>query len=191
MRCRGPVFHSSDRKLPADVRTNSLLVTADASQLREVSELIGQLDAPIGESLPPLRTIALKRAKPSQAARLLTRAVMDGQGAKASTTTILADDASGLLLVRADAETSREIDSLLAEIDRDATEEYQVRTIAMKRADAATVASALQKLYDDRARISGGGARRITVVGDAAAKVLLVAAGDDDFVCLTRVGHAD
>ena len=174
-------------EVTADVRTNSLLVTADASQLREVSELIGQLDAPIGESLPPLRTIALKRAKPSQAARLLTRAVMDGQGAKASTTTILADDASGLLLVRADAETSREIDSLLAEIDRDATEEYQVRTIAMKRADAATVASALQKLYDDRARISGGGARRITVVGDAAAKVLLVAAGDDDFVALQEL----
>ena len=174
-------------EVTADVRTNSLLITADAMQLSEVSELIGQLDAPIGSSMPPLRTIAIKRAKPSQVARLLKQAIVDGRGAKASTTTILADDASGVLLVRADEETSREIDSLLAEIDRDATEEYQVRTIALKRADAATVASALQNLYDDRARISGGGGRRITVIGDAAAKVLLVAASDGDYAALQEI----
>ncbi len=167
-----------------DMRTNALLVTADAAQLNEIGTLLKDLDEPIGESLPPLRTIALTRARPSQAARLLNKAVVDGRGVKASTTTILADDASGLLLVRADDETSREIDAILAEIDRDATEEYEVRTISLKRADASAVAAALQKLYDDRARIAGGGGRRVTVIGDAAARVLLVAAGDADYAAL-------
>ena len=167
-----------------DARTNALLVTADGPQLKEVAGLIAQLDAPITEALPPLRTIAMKSARPSQAARLLQQAIIKGLGARASTTTILPDDASGLLLVRADDETSKEIDRVLAEIDRDAADEFAVRTISLKRADAASVAKALQRLYDDRARVAGGHGRKVTIEGDAAQRMLLVAASDEDYADL-------
>ena len=164
-----------------DQRTNMLLVTADQSQLKEVHELLKQLDVPTSESLPPLRTISLKRARPSQAARLLQQSVIASAGAKASSVVIVPDDASGLLLVRADEETSREIDAVIAEIDRDASVDYVVRTIALERAEASDVAGAIQKLYDDRARISGSNGRRVTIQGEATSRVLLVAANDDDF----------
>ncbi|MCH2142523.1 MAG: hypothetical protein MK077_05955 [Phycisphaerales bacterium] len=164
-----------------DERTNALLVTADQSQLKEVASLLKQLDVPTSESLPPLRTIALKQARPSQAARLLQSTVIASSGAKGSSVVIVPDDASGLLLVRADEETSREIDAVLAEIDRDASVEYAVRTIRLERADAADVAKALQRLYDDRARIAGSKQRRVTIQGEAADRVLLVAANDEDY----------
>ena len=55
-----------------DTRTNAILVTADNAQLKEVASLIDELDDPITESMEPFRTIALKSARHSKAARLLS-----------------------------------------------------------------------------------------------------------------------
>ncbi len=171
----------------SDDRTNTLLVTASPEQLAEVDGLLRQLDRPLGDEQQPLRTIKLAAATAREAADLLTRVVIGTDQSRRASTLIVPDDATGTLMVRAPADVSAEIDSVLAEIDRPAVTEFKVRTIVLERADANAVAAAMQKLYDDRARIASSGrgrrqeARRVSVIGDPNSNTILVAANDADF----------
>ncbi|MDG2422645.1 MAG: secretin N-terminal domain-containing protein [Phycisphaerales bacterium] len=172
-----------------DQRTNTLLVTASPQHLDEVEQLLAKLDQPVDDSTLPLRSINLKTATPSRAADLLEEVVFGANPAQRLSTVIVADDASGTLLVRADAKTMKEIDGILAEIDRDPTNIFNVRTITLERADAQQVASAMQKLFDDRATMARGRGRkrgdqprRVTIIANPATRLLLVSASDEDFV---------
>ena len=171
-----------------DNRTNMLLVTASPNHLEEVEQLLSQLDQPAADAALPLRSINLKKATPSRAAQLLEEAVFSANPAQRLTAVIVADDPSGTLLVRADAKTMKEIDEVLAEIDRDPTNIFNVRTITLERADAEQVAAAMQKLFDDRATLSrnrgrnrGDRSRRVTIIGNPTTRLLLVSASDEDF----------
>ncbi|MHC4218949.1 MAG: secretin N-terminal domain-containing protein, partial [Planctomycetota bacterium] len=170
-----------------DERTNTLLVTAAPEQLAEVDALLKELDRGLGEDRQPLRTIELSAIQPQQAATILDKVVIGSDQKRRSTTVIVADDAAGVLLVRAPEEVMAEIDEVVAEIDRAPTREFKIRTIMLEKADANTVANALQRLYDDRARIASAGrgrrqqSRRVSIIGDRNSNMLLVAASDEDF----------
>lgn len=171
----------------ADERTNMLLVTAAPEHLAEVDELLQSLDRQLGETVHELRMIDLEAAQPSRAAQLIEQIVIGADQQRRETTMIVPDDQSGLLLVRASDEVMADIEMVLVEIDRDAAEQYEVRTITLELADAGAVADALQRLYDDRARIAGVGrgrrerGRQVSIIGDRASKTILVAASDEDF----------
>ncbi|UCD76487.1 MAG: hypothetical protein JSV91_06095 [Phycisphaerales bacterium] len=177
----------------ADERTNTLLVTASPRQLEEVDTLLEELDQELGQDIHPLRVVELKAAQPNQVADLLRQVVIGSDQQRDTTTLIVPDDNSGVLLVRASEEVNAEIDEVLAEIDRDAAREFEIRTIMLERADASAVADAVQRFYDDRAKIASTGrgrreqARRISIIGDSASKTLLVAASDDDFEQIQRM----
>ncbi|MHC4416411.1 MAG: secretin N-terminal domain-containing protein [Planctomycetota bacterium] len=171
----------------ADERTNTLLVTAAPEQLAEVDALLADLDRKLGDDLRPLRIMELTAAQPQQAADILKRVVIGTDQARRATTLIVPDDPTGVLLVRAPDDVMAEIESVLSEIDRRPTSQYKVRTILLERADAAAVASAVQRFYDDRARIASAGrgrreqARRVSIIGDRNSNTLLVAASDEDY----------
>ncbi len=171
----------------ADERTNMLIVTAAPEHLAEVDELLESLDRTLGEATHALRMIDLEAAQPSRVAELIDKVVLSADQSRRETTLVVPDDQSGLLLVRASDEVMADIERVLAEIDRDATEQFDVRTITLELADASAVADALQRLYDDRARIASTGqgrrqrGRRVSIIGDSASKTILVAASDDDF----------
>lgn len=171
----------------ADDRTNTLLVTAAPEQLAEVDTLLVDLDRETGEDQHPLRIVALESAQPSTIAQLLDDAVVGTDQARRSTTLIVPNDDSGVLIVRASDEVNAEIDRLLLDVDRNAADDLPVRTLVVERADAMSVADAIQRFFDDRARITSSGrgrrdaARTVSVIGDAASKTLLIAADDDDF----------
>jgi len=171
----------------ADQRTNTLLVTAPAETLGEVESLIAKLDSASERDRKPLEIIDLVSAEPRMAAEILTKTIIGDDQARRDNTLILADEGSGTLLVRADDATLAEIRTVLKEIDRSATTDFTVRSIVLERADAGTVAQAIQRFYDDRAKIAAGNrsrrdsARRISVVGDPRSATLLVAASDTDF----------
>jgi type II secretion system protein D len=171
----------------AEARTNTLLVTASSEHLAEVDRLLADLDRELGEDIHPLRVVEMKAALPSRAAELLDKIVVGSDQRRRATTMIVPDDNSGVLLVRASAEVSAEIDTVLTEIDRDAAREFPVRTITLERAAADAVASALQRFFDDRARIASAGrgrreqARRVSIIGDRNSRTILVAASDEDF----------
>ncbi len=176
----------------ADLRTNTLLVTAPAETLREVESLIARLDDGTESDRKPLQIIDLASADPKVAAELLTKTVIGNDQQRRENTLILPDEGSRTLLVRADDATLAEIRTVLKEIDRSATTEFKVRSIVLERADAGAVAQAIQRFYDDRAKIAGGRSRRevtrrVSVVGDPRSATLLVAASDADFAEITQL----
>lgn len=170
-----------------DERTNTLLVTAAPEQLSEVESLLKQLDAGPTDDQRPLRVIQLAAAPAAEAAEILKQVVVGSDPARRASTTILAESSVGVLLVRAGDDVMAEIDSVLKEIDREAVSAFKVRTITLAKADAAVVAAALQKFYDDRARMATSGrnrreqGRRVSIIGDPGSSTLLIAASDDDF----------
>ena len=117
----------------SDERTNMLLVTAAPEELIEVEALLLELDDDSRKELYELRTIELAAALPSRAAELLEQVVIGTDQDRRASTLIVPDDNSGVLLVRAPDDVRAEIDAVLAEIDRDAAREYQVRTITLER----------------------------------------------------------
>ncbi|MCH8822271.1 MAG: hypothetical protein IH984_02070 [Planctomycetes bacterium] len=170
-----------------DKRTNTLLVTAAPEQLAEVDTLLQQLDQSFGVDRYPLQILELKAAMPQQAAEILEKVVIGTDQKRRAETLIVADDATGSLLVRASEEVLAEINEVLNEIDRRGTNDYKVRTITLERADASSIAAALQNFYDDRAKISSTGrgrraqTRRVSIIGDTNSNTVLIAASDEDF----------
>ena len=167
-------------------RINALVVTASAEQLNEVEMLLGELDKETILDKAPLQVIELASAKPSSVASVLQKVVVGDDQALRARTLMVPDDESGVLLVRADEKVLAEIKTVLAEIDRDSTAQFPVRSIVLERADAGAVAKAIQSFYDDRARIASGARgtklkRQVAVVGDTTTSTLLVAASDADF----------
>ncbi len=171
----------------ADERTNTLVVTAEAEQLAEVDGLIAQLDVGPANDRRTLKTITLNSASADQAAEIVNKVVIGTDPSRRSSTLIVSDTTSGVLLVRATDEVLTEIEQVIREIDREATSQFEVRTLTLQHADASTVATVLQKFFDDRARLSSVGrnrreqGRRVTIVGDMTSATLLVAASDEDF----------
>ena len=162
-------------------------MTASTEELSEVESLLKQLDVEDGSERNPLTVIELASAQPSAAARILDQAVIGNDERLRSTTLVLPDDASGILLVRADGPTLSEMNDVLGRIDREATSRFPVRTLELLRADAGEVAEAIQQFYDDRARLfSSGRGRRaqsstVAITGRTGGATLLVACDDAAF----------
>ncbi|MHC4989962.1 MAG: secretin N-terminal domain-containing protein, partial [Planctomycetota bacterium] len=190
---RRPGVSAVEPEFESDDRTNTLLVTASPEALAEVDALLEQLDRPLGDDLHALRIVELDAARPNEVAELLDRVVLGADQNRRTGTLIVPDDNSGLLLVRASDEVYAEIQAVLAEIDRDATSQFDVRTITLERADAAAVADALQRFFDDRARIASSGrgrreqARRVSIIGDPTSRTLLIAASDEDYAQIEQL----
>ncbi|MBL9149386.1 MAG: hypothetical protein JNM94_11895 [Phycisphaerae bacterium] len=186
-RARATGLGVSAPDIAADARTNTLIVNASADALREIESLVTTLDAANETDQRPLVILELAASDASTAADLLQKIVIGDNQSRREATRILPDAASNMLLVRADEATMAEIRTVLREIDRPATSEFKVRTIVLERADAASVAQAIQRLYEDRARIATGGrqrrdsSRRVSIVGDSRSSTLLVSASEADF----------
>lgn len=170
-----------------DERSNQLIVTASTEELAEVERLIAKLDVEDGREQHPLTVLELAAATPSSASGVLDRAVIGSDERLRATTLILADDPSGVLLVRADEDTLGEIRDVLDRIDREATSRFPVRTIELARADAGRVSESISRFYTDRARLfSTGRGRRtqsasVAITGTPGGGTLLVACDDETF----------
>ncbi len=175
----------STPEFAADERTNTLVVWGGTELAPEVERIVARLDEPGTSGRAPLETIALAFAKPSEVSTTIDRLVIGTDNARRERTQVVADDAAGVLLVRADAEVLDEIRGIVREIDRAGARQYPIRQIRLERADAQRVAQAIQKLLDERAQVASGGRARgqraASVVGDPRSAVIFVAANDQDF----------
>ena len=172
----------------ADATNNALILICNESDFTTVGNILAAITipAPGGDQLP-LTVIELDAVRADQAVRLLTQLVINTDQDRRKSTLIVPSNETGQLLVRAPEDVLTEMRAVLQEIDRKATTEFGVRTIVMERADAASVAQAIQRFYDDRARIASVGrgraeqGRRISITGVPQTNTLLIAASDEDF----------
>jgi type II secretory pathway component GspD/PulD (secretin) len=147
---------------------------------------VARLDSDAGIDRGPIEVIGLSHLDAASAADLLSRTVIGDDPERKRLVQIVPDAGSATLLVRGPDGARAEIRTVLKEIDRAPSVEFPVRSIALARADAAAVATAIQRFYDDRARLGQGPrqratARKIAVIGDPRSATLLVAASDVDF----------
>ncbi len=103
-----------------------------------------------------------------------------------ATVSVAADPGGMSLIVSAPASSFKLIDSFIALIDQSPVNaQYPIRTIKLKEADAAVVAQSLERLFQQRARISQRSGRRssppVAIIGDRKSGTLVVAASDEDF----------
>ncbi|MCA9280719.1 MAG: hypothetical protein H6812_08515 [Phycisphaeraceae bacterium] len=169
----------------ADERTASILFSGTDGEHDEVSRLIELLDAPTSASDAELALIHLESAQPSRVRTVLEQAMIGKDNARRERVSLSAEDSMGLLIVRAPAEEMEEARAIIAELDRADVGELPVRSIKLERANAESVAVALQRFFDDRARAQSrpgrNVARRIAIIGDRRSSTLVVSASDDDY----------
>jgi len=170
----------------ADRRTSTIYVTGTTEQFGEIEEMLASLDAPLSAEAPPLTLIEVEGAQPSRLARIIDQVVIGQDPGRRERTSIVPDDASQLLLVRAEPEELELINRIVSEVDRFEMKDLPIRAIKLSRADADQTARALLQFFDDRARISQRPGqprppRQISVVGDRRSGTVFVAANDEDF----------
>ena len=169
----------------ADDRTNSMLVTASGPQHQDVERLLETADASLDQADRELAIITLQQASPSTVQRIVDEVVVGRDPAKKDRIRISAQDGSSLFVVHAPAADIAAVREIVAQVDSAETTGLPVRSIKLERADAAVVATALQKFFTDRAAVSSRpGVRavnRVAVVGDRRTGTLIVSASNDDF----------
>ncbi len=169
----------------SDERTNSLLVTASATQHAEVDRLLATVDGSAQVPGLELAIITLQQAAP-EAVRKMTEEVIIGKDpAKRERIRMSAQEGSNILIVRALPEEVAQIKSLVAQIDSAEVAGLPVRSAKLERADAATVAQALQQFFTQRAQISSRPGQRVVnrvaIAGDKRTGSLIICASDEDF----------
>lgn len=179
------------RELPqarflGDERTNTLLVTATEAQIRQTERLLADLDKAVGEDGSEVVILPLQVARPSAVQRIIETVLAGRDPARRDRLAISAADDASMLVFRGTAEQVAEVKRLVGELDKpETTGALPVRSIALKRADAVTIAASLRQFFDQRAQAAarpGQGQRgRLSIVGDRRAGLLVVAANDDDF----------
>lgn len=172
--------------LLADARTNALLVTGTDAQHREAEKLLAQLDLPAEADGSEVAIVAMKDSRPSTVQRLVEAAIIGNDPAKREKLRITAADESNVLIVRAPKEMLEEARRVIAQVDSSDVTGLPVRTIKLEKADAESVAQAIQRFYDDRARASSKPnqqprQRQVAVIGDRISGSLVVAANEEDY----------
>ncbi|HRQ72312.1 MAG TPA: secretin N-terminal domain-containing protein [Phycisphaerales bacterium] len=169
----------------ADDRTNSMLVTASASQHEEIVRLLGAADVRQAEDGLALAILPLAHAQPSTVQRIVEQVLIGRDPGRRERIQISAEDQSGLLVVRASEEDLADVRSVVAEVDTSKVADLPVRAIRLHNADAQTVSQALRQFYQDRAQATQRAGRRagpgVAITGDRRSGTVVIAASDEDF----------
>ena len=176
----------------ADERTNMVVIAGGAEMSVEVERLLAVLDAPSPIAGAALETIVVANGRASDALATVEKVVFAADPNMRTRAQLVADDGAGVLLLRAEPAAREEILRVIGEIDRSATRQFAIRQVKLERADAQRVATALQKLFDDRASMASGGRthtaqRSASIVPDVRSASLFVTANDADFAEITEL----
>lgn len=171
-------------RIVADDRTNSILVTGSTAQHEEIARLLTVVDAKTADDGLSLAIIPMRSAEPSAVRRVVEEVLIGRDEARRDKVQIFGEDQAGVLIVRASEEDIAQVRRVVADVDTELTG-LPVRTIKLERADAQSVATAIQRFYRDRAEAaSRGGQRssiRMAITGDRRSGTLVVAAAEEDF----------
>jgi type II secretion system protein D len=183
---QGPLAEEMPRaRTVPDARTNSVLVTASDAQHADVMRLIGTLDQTLEDKDLKLEIIRLQNASSLSMQKVIEQVVVGRNPALKERVQVSAQEGSNVLVVRAPAEQIGEIKEIVAKVDTAEVPGLPIRFVKLERADAQTVATALQKFFQERAQASsrGGqrGVNRVAVTGDRKSGSLIISSSDEDY----------
>lgn len=170
----------------ADERTNSLIVTGTVQHFEDVETLLAALDAPTADERFPLAVIDVPGSLPSRLKVIIDEIVIGNDPGRREEVVVVPEDAAQVLLVRAPEVVVEQIRTIVTEIEQAEADKLPIRAIKLARADADRAAQALQRFFEDRAKLSVRPGqeqpqRRVSIIGDKRSSTVFVAANDEDF----------
>ncbi len=181
-----------------DERTNTLLVTASDEQHAEVRRLLDETDTSLADDGAVTEVFTLKQASPSSVRRVLEQVLIGRDEAKRDRIQITAEDASSVVVVRAQEAEIAQAADLISRLDDAEATAFPLRTISLERADAQSVAQTLQQFFRERGAGPAGPRGRgrqqqtggVAVFGDRRSGLLIIAASDEDFAQVEAMASA-
>ncbi|MAT14037.1 MAG: hypothetical protein CMJ46_02060 [Planctomyces sp.] len=165
----------------AHPRTNSLIVRGANRDLLQVAALLKRLDMPGGEAVNQVRTYKLKNTLAADLAQVIQQAIDaargEGQGGKSKVLELLTVDTQGekllktgalqdvritpdprtnTLIISAPEESLPLIDALIDQLDREPTEQAQIKVFRIVNGDAASLIQMLRALIPNTPGASVG-----------------------------------
>ena len=164
----------------ADERTNTLMVTASSSALKEVEELVTKLDTGSPAADIQVKTFVMTHAQADEAVwtlRQLLSARNDSQGVR-----IDADRAANRLIIAGSADQLATAAQLISELDKPSEVQRVTEFVTMKNAEAQKVREALGYFYGpDAVDAPTPGRRAVSIVTDPATNSLVVSAPKEEW----------
>jgi type II secretion system protein D len=185
----------------AEPMSNSLIVTANATNLKKVQDLLAKIDV---EGAGGLRTelVLLKNARAVEVAPALQQMAQTTQGARAGRgamgaaagpmVTVSADAGSNGLVITGPATDIDKVVKMARDLDL-ATGEPLVKMYPLKNADVRTTVTALQDLFTKGGAAGGRGARgtaeagQVVITGDDAGRLVVVSAPPEKHELIAKV----
>lgn len=199
---RQPAADSSapDITIAVDPVSNSLIILGSPRAVDHLTTLAQQVQDQIPAAPGTIRYVELAvGSDANHMARLLNQSLAQmtpaggDRGEFSRRVSIIADQPGNALIVSCNDNDFETVGDLIAALSRPSAMEFDIRTIVLERASAASVANAIQRLYDDRSRITAAmrsrrdTGRRISIIGDEVSRTVLVAASDEDFAQISEL----
>ncbi|MFO0874388.1 MAG: secretin N-terminal domain-containing protein [Phycisphaerales bacterium] len=186
---------AADATIAVDERTNSLVIVGSPRTVERLAALAKQAQDQVPTAPVSLHVITLDAANDPERLRTLLGEMLEKisppggkPGELGKRVALLSDPALNAIVVAASDSDFKVVSQMLAAVGRAPVGgDAPVRTITLERAQATGVAQAVQRFYDERAKMTPNprgqrDRKRLVIVGDPTSNTLLVAANDDDFL---------
>ncbi len=182
--------------IQADDTTNILIVAARSDTMPLIEDVVSTMDIPAASGLATIRIYPLQHADAASVQRLINdlyRGPTANQVRQEDRPSVTVDPRTNALVVSGNDNAFAIVASLLDRLDQPLPAGLQnIQIIPLQNADAATLASSIQRILDARSGARGGGGRgvaaeptRAVIIGDPRTNSLLVG-GPTDMVEMVR-----
>ena len=174
--------------LAGDAKSGALILTDRAANVERLVAIIERLDQPArtGE----VELIALSHASAEELAQLFNR-LHQGNGPDnpaADGVALIADPRTNSLIIKADADTRREIKALAMALDSPAAGRGNTHVVYLRNASAENLVAVLESaLKHDSGQEEGGLPKTINIKADPETNALVVTAAQSDFRIIEQV----
>ena len=173
--------------LAGDAKSSALILTDRAGNVERLVNIIRRLDRPArtGE----VELVALTHASAQELAQLFNRLHQSGgPDDPVNGVALIADPRTNSLIIKADADTRKEMKALASELDTPSSGRGNTHVIYLKNASAENLVEVLESSLKNASDPDNGAlAKDITIKADPETNALVVTATQSDFVILEQV----
>ena len=173
--------------LAGDAKSSALVLTDRAANVERLVNIIKRLDRPArtGE----VELVALTHASAEELAQLFNRLHRsEGLDDPVNGVALIADPRTNSLIIKADADTRKEIRALALELDTPSSGRGNTHVIYLKNASAENLVEVLESsLRNAQDADAGNLSKEITIKADPETNALVVTATQSDFAILEQV----
>lgn len=173
--------------LAGDAKSGALILTDRAANVARLVNIVKRLDRPV--SAGEVELVALTHASAEELAQLFNRLHRGGgPDDPVEGVALIADPRTNSLIIKADADTRKEIKALALELDTPSSGRGNTHVIYLKNASAENLVEVLESSLKNAPDAEGGSlSKEVTIRADPETNALVVTATQSDFAILEQV----